>query len=133
MKRRYVHIIDIKGRDAYESLMKVFPDMLKTFLISAKLYDPNDKDGSFTDEYFNTLLSMNLMDIKNKRKPEGFNIPGFRNRLMFPDHGKVEFYTEGDMASQAMDNIIGMLKKKRIKHDVVYEDRNPPKQERRLF
>jgi len=117
MKVRSGHIrFDRKVQ--YKNLHNVFKAIFLRFLEeSAQL--PQDP------EVLAVLLEENLMDLRQNRKPEGFNREG-PMRLVFPiTDGPVEFYIYGRgktvEVARVVDSVSRVLAKHRLKHTVEWD------------
>ena len=83
MAKSSVHFILKDGSD-YKDLAPVFPDILKSVLIQA--------DQVPEEEEFTMILNLNMDDLEQNRKPEGY-IRKARVRSVFPMDRK-EFYVQ---------------------------------------
>ena len=83
MAKSSVHFILKDGSD-YKDLAPVFPDILKSVLIQA--------DQVPEEEEFTMILNLNMDDLEQNRKPEGY-IRTARVRIVFPMDRK-EFYVQ---------------------------------------
>ena len=83
MAKSSVHFILKDGSD-YKDLAPVFPDILKSVLIQA--------DQVPEEEEFTMILNLNMDDLEQNRKPEGY-IRKARVRIIFPMDRK-EFYVQ---------------------------------------
>ena len=83
MAKSSVHFILKDGSD-YKDLAPVFPDILKSVLIQA--------DQVPEEEEFTMILNLNMDDLEQNRKPEGY-IRKARVRIVFPMDRK-EFYVQ---------------------------------------
>ncbi len=66
----------LKGKTDYKDLVPVFPQMLCTLLEEIGQM-PED------DDILQMYIELNLMDLRENRKPEGYNRKG-KVRLVFP-------------------------------------------------
>ena len=83
-KTHSYHFILAKGTE-YRDLVPVFPDILNLVLAENDHFQkPEDEE---THEMF---VYMNMADLKDNRKPEGYNRKG-KYRLIFPTDN-MEFY-----------------------------------------
>ncbi|MDD2626176.1 MAG: hypothetical protein PHT00_00635 [Candidatus Methanomethylophilus sp.] len=82
MKVSSVHFI-LKGKSDYKDLAPVFPDILKTALT---MVDQLPEE----EEILEMLIQLNVEDLAQNRKPEGYVRKG-RIRIVFPLDRK-EFY-----------------------------------------
>lgn len=103
MKVYSVHFI-LKGRSDYKDLEPVFPEIMKMFL---------DEIGQTPEEeeLLQMLIELNMIDIRQNRKPEGYNRKG-KIRLVFPMDRKefyIKTYTKGTDLNRIADNIAGIL------------------------
>ncbi len=73
----------LKGKSDYKDLAPVFPEILKSFL---------EEIGQMPaeEELFQMFLELNMVDLEQNRKPEGYNRKG-KIRMIFPTNRK-EFY-----------------------------------------
>ena len=83
MAKTSVHFILKDGSD-YKDLAPVFPDILKSVLTQA--------DQVPEEEEFTMILNLNMDDLEQNRKPEGY-IRKARVRIIFPMDRK-EFYVQ---------------------------------------
>ncbi|MCD6461242.1 MAG: hypothetical protein J7L61_00665 [Thermoplasmata archaeon] len=88
MKARSGHIRFPK-KTRYRDLAEIFPKLFYTFLEETGQVHPDEP------EVDRMLLSLNMADLKENRKPEGYNRPG-SIRMIFPLSGRVEFYIAAD-------------------------------------
>lgn len=86
MKTHSIHFVFTEGSD-YKDLASVFPDILKEILVENDHFQ--DEEGEETVEMYITL---NMSDLEQNRKPEGYNRKG-KYRLIFPMDRK-EFYIQ---------------------------------------
>jgi hypothetical protein len=111
MKVSSVHFI-LKGKTDYKDLEPVFPDILKMFL---------NEIGQTPDEeeLLQMFIELNMIDIRQNRKPEGYNRKG-KFRLVFPLDRKefyVKTYSKGSDLTRIADNIAGLMNGAGIKFD----------------
>jgi hypothetical protein len=117
MKTESAHII-FKEKFKYKDLSEVFEELLKAFLEETDQV-PED------DEVLQMFLRINMMDIENNRKPEGYNRRG-RMKMVFPlGRAKKEFYIRADSKTTEVVRIserLGkILKKGGIPHVIEYD------------
>ena len=83
MAKSSVHFI-LKGRSDYKDLAPVFKDIMQNVLENA--------DQVPEEEEFTMILHLNLEDLEQNRKPEGY-IRKARVRIVFP-LGRKEFFVQ---------------------------------------
>ncbi len=116
MKVYSTHFI-LKGDSDYKDLAKVFPDILKMFL---------EEIGQMPEEeeLLQMLIELNMIDLNQNRKPEGYNRKG-KVRMIFPMDRK-EFYlktfSKNQDLSHIVNNISDMLTAAGIKFDIKNND-----------
>lgn len=116
MAKSSVHFI-LKGKSDYQDLAPIFKDILQTTLETA--------DQVPDEEEFTMILNLNLDDLEQNRKPEGY-LRKARVRIVFPMDRK-EFYVQSyspkivDLATIKAD-IIDILEKAGIKFDCTEDD-----------
>ncbi|MGE0015193.1 MAG: hypothetical protein AB7S83_03275 [Candidatus Methanomethylophilaceae archaeon] len=117
MKVYSTHFV-LKGKSDYKDLAPVFPDILGMLL---------EEIGQLPDEeeIMQMYIEENTSDLKNNRKPEGYNRKG-KVRLVFPI-GSKEFYLKSyskstDLASIS-DRVSEMLSSAGVTFDVKKNDR----------
>jgi len=109
----------------WRKLLPAFRPMFMKFLEeSAQL--PQDP------EILGVLIEENLRDLRNNRKPEGFNREGAM-RLIFPISKNLDFYvyskTKTTEVTRVVEQLSRVLQKYRLKHAVdwdkltVFQDR----------
>lgn len=111
MKVYSVHFI-LKGKTDYKDLEPVFPDILKMFLHEIG-QTPEE------EELLQMFIELNMIDIRQNRKPEGYNRKG-KIRLVFPMDRKefyIKTYTKGTDLNRVAGNIAGILNAAGIKFD----------------
>ncbi len=116
MKVYSIHFI-LKGKSDYKDLAPVFPDILKMFL---------EEIGQMPEEeeLLQMLIELNMIDLEQNRKPEGYNRKG-KVRLVFPMDRKefyLKTYTKSTDMSHIADNISNMLTTAGIKFEVAQND-----------
>ena len=96
MKVVSVHFVLKKGSD-YKDLAPVFPDLLKTLL---------EEIGQMPeeDEILQMYIALNMADLEQNRKPEGYNRKG-KVRLVFPMEKK-EFYLKTYEKYNGLDSLV---------------------------
>lgn len=107
----------LKGKMDYKDLAPVFPEILKVFLEEIDQM-PEEED------IFQMYIELNMMDLENNRKPEGYNRKG-KIRMIFPSDRK-EFYLKAfskttDLA-RITDKISAIMKSAGIKFEVLQND-----------
>lgn len=116
MKVFSIHFI-LKGRSDYKDLEPVFPEIMKMFL---------DEIGQTPEEeeLLQMFIELNMIDIRQNRKPEGYNRKG-KIRLVFPMDRKefyIKTYAKGTDLNRMADNIAGILSAAGISFDRVEND-----------
>jgi len=116
MAKTSVHFILKDGSD-YKDLAPVFQDVLMTVLRTA--------DQVPEEEEFTMILHLNLDDLEQNRKPEGY-IRKARVRIIFPTDRK-EFYVQSYSAkyvdlSVIKNKVTEILKVAGIQFDVTEDD-----------
>ncbi len=110
------HII-MDGVD-WKELEGVWDAMLGMFFKETKQFRDNP-------EMIDVIIRENMIDIKNNRKPEGYNREG-KMRIIVPLSGKREFYIYRGVYSDDVrvitEKISSMLAEKNIKHRVEWND-----------
>jgi len=108
----------LKGKSDYKDLAPVFPDILRMLL---------EEIGQLPEEeeIMQMYIEENVGDLKENRKPEGYNRKG-KVRLVFPIDSK-EFYLKSyskvtDLASIS-DKISEILTAAGVKFDIKKNDR----------
>ena len=70
------------------------------------------------------LIEENLRDLRNNRKPEGYNREGAM-RMIFPISNKVEFYVYGRgktvEVAHLTESLSRVLQKYRLKHTIAWD------------
>ncbi|MCK5292139.1 MAG: hypothetical protein KAR39_09025 [Thermoplasmata archaeon] len=96
----------------------MYRDVFKRFL------EETDQIPEDEPEYAEVLVEQNLLDLRNNRKPEGYNRSG-NMRMMFPISDDVEFYFYGrgnDSEVPRITELVSkMLNKEGLKHDVEWD------------
>jgi hypothetical protein len=80
------------------------------------------------EDAVNALIELNLIDIRNGKKPFGFN--GFKQdstpyKLVFPISDELEFYvstTDQKMTKDVTTKLSEMLWNRRIKHEKIWNE-----------
>ena len=79
---------------------------------------PEDMEG------VDVLIEENLRDLRNNRKPEGYNREGVM-RMIFPISPQVEFYVYGRgkvlEVARVTEQISRVLQKYRLKHTIEWD------------
>jgi hypothetical protein len=125
MRARSGHIkFDEKVR--YSDILPIYGDIFGRFL------EETDQIPEEEPEYVDILLEQNMLDLRNNRKPEGYNRYGTM-RMIFPISDDVEFYFYGrgvDTDVPRVTELVSkLLKKEGLKHKVewdqmlLYEDK----------
>lgn len=122
VKARTGHIV-IEGKKDYRELSRVYPEIHRK-VVEANRPFLREPDVMLPE----ILLEENLRDIKNGRKPSGFNRQDAGGmRLIFPirEDRKVEFYVGRPARCQEVvqltESISTTLKKAGVKHKVEYD------------
>ena len=111
------HIILEKNLE-WKDLEPVWGDMLRMFF---------EESRQFRDEpeQIDIIVEENMVDIKNNRKPEGFNRDG-RMRIVVPISDKKEFFiyrgVYSDEIRTVTEKVSKFLAEKGIKHKVEWND-----------
>ena len=116
MKVVCTHFV-LKGKSNYKSLAPVFPDLLKVLLEGIGQMPEEE-------EILQMYIELNLADLSQNRKPEGYNRKG-KVRLVFPIERK-EFYLKsyekvGDIKS-IVSQYRAILDGAKIKYEIHDED-----------
>ena len=116
MAKTSVHFILKDGSD-YKDLAPVFPDILKSVLIQA--------DQVPEEEEFTMILNLNMDDLEQNRKPEGY-IRKARVRIVFPMDRK-EFYVQSYSPKhvdldKVKTSVSSLLSGASVKFDVTEDD-----------
>lgn len=117
MKVSSVHFI-LKGKSDYKDLAPVFPDILKMFL---EEIDQKPEE----EEILQMFIELNMIDLRENRKPEGYNRKG-KVRLVFPMDSKefyIKTYGKSNDLNKIAENISNMLTAAGIKFDTKNNDR----------
>jgi hypothetical protein len=97
----------------YRDMTDVFPELLKLFLEETDQV-PEDP------EIMQMFVHLNLIELENNRKPEGYNRKG-RMRLIFPTT-RMEFYVKGSSKSgevvRVAEKISKMLTRNGVEHEL---------------
>jgi hypothetical protein len=114
MKSYSYHFI-LKGKSDYKDLAPVFPDILNIILQENDHFQSPDEEES--REMF---IELNMTDLLQNRKPEGYNRKG-KYRLVFPMDRK-EFYIRTTVGKpndvkRIGDSIAGILTVAKIKFE----------------
>ncbi|UCD92933.1 MAG: hypothetical protein JSV43_03180 [Methanobacteriota archaeon] len=102
----------------YSDLLPIYRDIFERFLVETGQIPEEEP------EYTEVLLEQNLIDLRNNRKPEGYNRSGSM-RMIFPICEGVEFYLYGrgkDTEVPRITELISkLLKKEGLKHSVEWD------------
>ena len=102
----------------WKDLEGVWEEMLEMFFKETKQFGDDP-------EMVRVIIEENRIDIKNNRKPEGFNREG-KMKIVVPLSGKREFYIYRGVYSDDVrvitEKISRYLAKKGIKHRVEWND-----------
>jgi len=116
MRARSGHIeFDKKVR--WKNLIPAFRPLFLKFLEETQQV-PEDIDN------VDVLIEENLRDLRNNRKPEGYNREGAM-RMIFPISNKVEFYVYGRgktiEVAHVTEQLSRVLQKYRLKHTIAWD------------
>lgn len=102
----------------YSDILPIYRDVFERFL------EETDQIPEDEPEYTEVLVEQNLLDLRNNRKPEGYNRSGSM-RMMFPISDDVELYFYGrgnDSEVPRITELVSkMLKKEGLKHEVEWD------------
>ena len=107
----------LKGKSDYKDLAPVFPEILKAFL---------EEIGQMPaeEELFQMHVEMNMVDLLENRKPEGYNRKG-KIRMVFPMDRK-EFYlksfSRNTDISKITQKIASYLDSAGVKYNILVDD-----------
>ncbi|MFQ5885472.1 MAG: hypothetical protein ACE5IO_10285 [Thermoplasmata archaeon] len=111
--------IKFDERVKYGDLLPIYRDIFERFLVET------DQIPEEEPEYTEVLLEQNLIDLRNNRKPEGYNRSGCM-RMIFPISEDVEFYLYGmgknTEVPRVTELISKLLKKEGLKHSVEWDN-----------
>lgn len=112
MKASSIHFT-FEGQTDYKDMAPVFPDILNYFLTQTEQV-PED------EELLEMFIELNMRDLEQNRKPEGFNRRG-KVRMVFP-LGRKEFYiravAKGADVSRLGEKISAMLSSAGVDHEM---------------
>ncbi len=116
MRARSGHIIfDTKVQ--YRDLEPIFRDILILFLEESEQMREDQ-------EFLEIIIDENLRDLRNNRKPEGFNREGTM-RLIFPISDRIEFYVyaraKGVEVPRVTEALSQFLRRKGLKHELEWD------------
>jgi len=116
MAKSSVHFV-LKGGSDYKNLAPVFGDILRSVLTIA--------DQMLEEEEFTMTVRLNLDDLEQNRKPEGY-IRRARVRIVFPMDRK-EFYVQSYNSKvvdlgKIRESVSEILTKVKVKYDVSEDD-----------
>ena len=116
MAKSSVHFI-LKDKSDYKDLAPLFKDIMTIVLRNA--------DHVVEEEEFTMILNLNLDDLEQNRKPEGY-IHKARVRIVFPLDRK-EFYVQSYSAKvvdlgKVKSDVSEILSKGGVKFDVTEDD-----------
>lgn len=119
MKVHSGHII-FNRKTQYKDLVPVCKDLLTKFMHETH-------QTSEDPEFYNVVIDTNLIDLRNNRKPEGFNRMG-SIRMIFPikeNNKEIEFYIYRSSSAtdivRITETISKLLYKKGLKHEVCWD------------
>ena len=108
----------ILKKQQWKELDGVWEDMLRYFFKETRQFVDDPETAEI-------IIEENRIDIKNNRKPEGFNREG-RMRIVVPLSGKIEFFVYRGVYSDEVRVITEKLSKflaeKGIKHNIEWND-----------
>lgn len=107
----------LEGKTPYKDLAPVFPDILKMLL---------EKIGQMPEEeeILQMLIDLNVSDLQQNRKPEGYNRKG-KVRLVFPmdrDEFYIKTYIKTQDLTHIANNISNMLTAAGVKFTTTQND-----------
>jgi hypothetical protein len=116
MRARSGHItFDKKVR--WKNLVPAFRPLFLKFLEETQQL-PEDMES------VDVLIEENLRDLRNNRKPEGYNREGAM-RMIFPISEQVEFYVYGRgkvlEVARVVEQLSRVLQKHRLKHTIEWD------------
>ena len=101
----------------WKNLIPAFRPLFLKFLEETQQV-PEDIDN------VDVLIEENLRDLRNNRKPEGYNREGAM-RMIFPISNKVEFYVYGRgktiEVAHVTEQLSRVLQKYRLKHTIAWD------------
>lgn len=116
MRARSGHIL-LGPKVRFQDLEPLFRDLFALFLEESE----QTRDDP---EFFEIILEENLRDLRNDRKPEGFNRDGMM-RLIFPLSERKEFYLYASSRSVEVPRVTQalsqLLQQNRIPHEVEWD------------
>ena len=105
-------------RVKYGDLVPIYTELYHRFLEETNQYPEEES------EFVDVVLQKNLKDLKENRKPEGFNRAG-NMRMVFPISEQVEFYlygaTRSSEVARVTESMSRLLKKGGLKHEVAWD------------
>lgn len=109
--------IKFQANFRYRQLAPIFSEIMTVFLQETDQM-PEEKD------ILRMFIELNLRDLRENRKPEGYNRKG-RMRLIFPLDAK-EMYIQGNSASTEVvritERIAKLLQKRGVKNTIEWEE-----------
>ncbi|MFQ5552911.1 MAG: hypothetical protein ACE5EW_04250 [Thermoplasmata archaeon] len=116
MRARSGHIV-LHPKVRFGDLEPLFRDLFSLFLEESE----QTRDDP---EFFEIILEENLRDLRNDRKPEGFNRDGTM-RLIFPLSERKEFYLYASSRSVEVPRVTQalsqFLQQNKIRHEVEWD------------
>ncbi len=116
MRARSGHIV-LGPKVGFRDLEPIFRDLFALFLEESE----QTRDDP---EFFEIILEENLRDLRNDRKPEGFNRDGTM-RLIFPLSERKEFYLYSNSRSVEVPRVTQalsqLLQQNKIRHEVEWD------------
>ncbi len=116
MRARSGHIV-LGPKVGFRDLEPIFRDLFALFLEESE----QTRDDP---EFFEIILEENLRDLRNDRKPEGFNRDGTM-RLIFPLSERKEFYLYSNSRSVEVPRVTQalsqLLQQNKIRHEIEWD------------
>ncbi|MCJ2554711.1 MAG: hypothetical protein LN410_00695 [Candidatus Thermoplasmatota archaeon] len=116
MRARSGHIL-LDSKVRFQDLEPLFRDLFALFLEESE----QTRDDP---EFFEIILEENLRDLRNDRKPEGFNRDGMM-RLIFPLSERKEFYLYASSRSVEVPRVTQalsqLLQQNKIPHEIEWD------------
>jgi hypothetical protein len=110
--------IRFDGKVKYSDILPIYREIFERFL------EETDQVPEEEPEYADVLIEQNMLDLRNNRKPEGYNRSG-NMRMIFPISNDVEFYFYGrgkDVEVPRVTELVSkMLKKEGLKHKIEWD------------
>ena len=116
MRARSGHVV-LGPKVHFRDLEPLFRDLFALFLEESE----QTRDDP---EFFEIILEENLRDLRNDRKPEGFNRDGTM-RLIFPLSERKEFYLYGSSRNVEVPRVTQAIsqffRQHKIRHEVEWD------------